>query len=100
MNRREAAAAMSKAQAALTAAWKAEPSPSRRGRLRSVILRLEREMRINASVVQGSYEPAAGNFVMAAKDLNWIRNRAVSFAIPPEQQAQVMAWAASVLKRF
>lgn len=100
MNRREAAEAMGQALCSLTAAWQAEPSPSRRTRIRSVILRLEREMRINAELGEGVYALAAGNLVMAAKDLNWLRNGAASFAIPPDDQARIMSWAASVLKRL
>lgn len=102
MNRLEAADAMRLAHLSLEAAWQAEPRKSRRTRIRTVILKLGRELETNAASGDGRslYSPAAGNLVLAIRDLTWIRNQAASFAIAPEHQARIASWAASILKRF
>ncbi|TJW14948.1 MAG: hypothetical protein E5W82_09485 [Mesorhizobium sp.] len=101
MNLSEAESALSKVREALSAAWSKEPSPARRSRLRSVILKVDRELAdVTDRALANSaakYVPLQDNFENATKDLNWVRNQVESFAVSAAQAAQIVAWVASIL---
>jgi hypothetical protein len=100
MNMAEAQDALRTVRQALDTAMRNEASAARRSRLRSLVLRFDREL----SVIDGKvllnasakYEPVRDNFVVAVKDLNWARNMADTFAISPAEAASIVSWVASV----
>ena len=101
MNLSEAQAALQQVSDALNAAWANEPSPARRSRLRSLILKIDVELVAIAEQklenAAAKYGPFEGNFENAVKDLNWVRNQVDSFTVSATQAAQIVAWVASIL---
>ncbi|MGI6850927.1 hypothetical protein [Mesorhizobium sp. 1B3] len=102
MNLPEAQEALLKVRDALVAAWHGEASPSRRSRLRSLVIKIDRELAIIGERMQADpstrYMPLRGNFVTAVKDLSWVRNMADTFSISPAQSARIVSWVASILR--
>ncbi len=104
MNLAEALAGLIGVRAAIDFAWSVEGSTSRRRRLRTILLRLDREIAIvtekSALDPDVVYVPVAGNFVLIARDLIWARNQADTLAISPAERGRVVSWVASILNRF
>lgn len=104
MNLVESHATLVQARSAFGNSWAAEVSPSRRRRLRSIILKLDLEILVVAERMGAApnavYEPVAGNLVSAFHDLKWSRNQAGTFAIAPAERGRIVSWVASILRHF